>query len=96
LSIAGDQLPVIPSFEVFDKVKLSPTHIGGCWINVGVNNGSIVISMVCVFEHCPASGVKVYVVVCVLSIAGDQLPVKPSFDVVLKFGTELPSQYGPA
>jgi hypothetical protein len=32
--------------------------------------------------HCPASGVKVYVVVAVLSKAGDQLPVYPLFDIV--------------
>ena len=37
---------------------------------------------VCVVAHCPVSGVNVYVVVAVLSNAGDQLPVMPLVDVV--------------
>ncbi len=32
--------------------------------------------------HCPAAGVKVYVVVAVLLIAGIQVPVTPLVDVV--------------
>ena len=36
LSIAGDHVPVIPSFDVPDKVKLSPEQTGGCWVKVGV------------------------------------------------------------
>ena len=37
-----------------------------------------------------------YEVITVLSIAGDQLPVMPLFDVDGKSGTVVPVQYGPA
>ena len=40
--------------------------------------------MVVVIAHCPADGVKVYVVVAVLLIEGLQVPVKPLFEVVSK------------
>jgi hypothetical protein len=49
---------------------------------------------VAVVTHCPASGVKVYVVVAVLSKAGDQLPVYPLFDVVGNAGNVSPLQIG--
>ena len=38
--------------------------------------------IVVVVAHRPAVGVKVYVVVAVLLIAGDQVPVTPLLDVV--------------
>ena len=38
---------------------------------------------------------KVYVVVAVLLIAGDQVPVMPFVEVVGNAGTEAPLQYGP-
>ena len=40
------------------------------------------IVMVAVVAHNPEVGVKVYVVVAVLSIAGDQVPVIPLVEVV--------------
>ena len=40
--------------------------------------------MVAVLAHCPTDGVKVYVVVAVLLIAGLQVPVMPLFEVVGK------------
>jgi hypothetical protein len=34
-------------------------HRGPIWVNVGVNNGSITISIVAAEAHWPADGVKV-------------------------------------
>jgi hypothetical protein len=42
--------------------------------------------------HCPAVGVKVYVVVCVLFIAGDQVPLIPLVEVVGKADKLAPKQ----
>jgi hypothetical protein len=55
----------------------------------------MVIVNVVVLAHKPAVGVKVYKVVVVLFIAGDHVPVTPFVDVVGKFGTADPEQYGP-
>ena len=44
--------------------------------------------------HCPAVGVNVYVVVWVLSGAGDQVPVKPLSEVVGKAFSVEPAQIG--
>jgi len=44
--------------------------------------GLTVIVSVAVVAHCPASGVKVYVVVAVLLSAGLHVPVIPLLDVV--------------
>jgi hypothetical protein len=49
---------------------------------------------VVVFAHCPAVGVKVYVVVAVLFNAGDQVPVIPLVDVVGKADNVAPEQIG--
>jgi hypothetical protein len=51
---------------------------------VTTNGGLTVICKVVVSPHCPVTGVKVYVVVCVLSSAGDQTPVIPLRDIVGK------------
>jgi hypothetical protein len=53
------------------------------------------IVSVAVVAHCPASGVKVYVVVVVLSKAGDQLPVMPLLEVVDNGASVAPEQIGP-
>lgn len=45
-------------------------------------NGFTLIVKVDVVAHCPAVGVKIYVVVFVLSKAGDQVPVMPLLDAV--------------
>ena len=50
---------------------------------------------VAVVPHCPASGIKVQVVVRVLSIAGDHEPVILLFEVVGKAAMLLPKQKGP-
>jgi hypothetical protein len=49
-------------------------------LKIGVSFGFTVIVSVAVVAHCPALGVKVYVVVLVLSSAGDQVPVMPVID----------------
>jgi hypothetical protein len=54
-------------------------------LNVGVTSGVTIISIVVTAPHCPAFGVKVYVVVAateVLIVAGLHTPVIPLLDVV--------------
>ena len=83
LSKAGDQVPVIPLFDVVGNAdKVVPKQIELTGVNEGTVFGSTVIVMVAVVAHNPEVGVKVYVVVAVLSIAGDQVPVIPLVEVV--------------
>ncbi len=84
LFIAGVHVPVIPLIEVVGNVKVPPLHIGAMALNDGVINGFTVTIILKVVAHCPAAGVKVYVVVAVLFIAGLQVPVTPLDDVVGK------------
>ena len=51
-------------------------------MNNGVTTGTTSTVLVTETAHCPAVGVKVYVVVAVLLIAGLQVPVMPLIDVV--------------
>ena len=95
LSSAGDHVPVIPLFEVVGKAfKVPPEQIGATALNVGVDCGFTVTVNVVVAAHCPAFGVKVYVVVAVLLSAGDQVPVIPLFDVVGNAASVAPEQIG--
>ncbi len=55
-----------------------------------VGNELTTICIVAVLAHEPAAGVNVYVVVVVLSNAGDQVPSIPLFDVVGKADEEAP------
>ena len=81
--IAGDQVPVIPLFDVVSSsLKVSPLQIGFTALKEGVIIGFTTMSILDVIAHCPASGKKVYIVVALLLIAGDQVPVTPLFDVV--------------
>ncbi len=49
---AGDQVPVMPLFEVIGKIaKFSPLQIGLTAVNVGVIFGFTIISIVCVVAH---------------------------------------------
>ena len=81
--IVGDQVPLIPLLEVEGRLdKASPLQIGITALKEGVIIGFTTISMLDVTAHWPVSGVKVYVVVVVLSKEGDQVPVMPLFDVV--------------
>ena len=81
LFTAGSQLPENPFIELVGRVSVPPTHIGAMGLNVGAAGGPTLTVMVADVAHCPDVGVKVYVVVVVLSTAGDQLPVTPFVDV---------------
>jgi hypothetical protein len=52
----------------------------------------IVTVLVCVVAHCPTVGVKVYVVVAVLLIAGDHVPVILFVELEEKTGIVAPLQ----
>ena len=82
LLTAGDQVPVMPLFEVVGNVKLPPEQIGVTCVKVGTVCALTVTVIVVVVAHSPAAGVNVYVVVAVLLTAGDQVPVMPLFEVV--------------
>ncbi len=85
LLMLGDQVPEIGVELALDVGRLmdSPLQIAGIWLNAGVITGLTVTDMVVVVAHCPASGVKVYSVVAVLLMAGNQVPVNPSLAVVV-------------
>jgi hypothetical protein len=92
---AGAQEPVIPLLEVVGNAdKVAPEQMGATALNVGVMFGLTVIVNVAVVAHCPAVGVNVYVVVAVLSKAGDQVPVMPLVEVVGKVDKAAPEQIG--
>ena len=80
---AGAQVPMIPLFEVVGSdVNAAPEQIGATAVNAGVKFGFTVMVKVVMVAHCPAVGVKVYVVVEVLFSAGAQVPVIPLLEVV--------------
>ena len=92
---AGDHVPEIPLLEVVGKaVKVALAQEDATVVNVGVTIGFTVMVIVAVFAHNPAVGVKVYVVVAVLFIAGDHVPVTPFVEVVGKAATVAPAQIG--
>ena len=90
---AGDQVPVIPFSDVVGKADNDPPEqIAATGSNVGVMFGLTVMVNVAVVAHCPAAGVKVYMVVAVLFSAGDQVPVIPLSDVAGKAVSVAPEQ----
>ena len=92
---AGDHEPVKPLFDVVGSAdKVAPEQIGATALNVGVMFGLTVIVSVAAVAHCPAVGVNVYVVVAVLSKAGDQDPVIPLVEVVGNADKVAPEQIG--
>ena len=92
---AGAHVPVKPLLEVVGNgAKVAPEQIGETGLNVGVMFGLTVIVKVAVVAHCPAVGVKVYVVVVVLFSAGAQVPVKPLLEVVGSGVSVAPEQMG--
>jgi Flp pilus assembly pilin Flp len=96
LSKAGAQAPVIPLLEVVGSAdKVAPEHIGATAVNVGVMLELTTIVSVAVVAHCPALGVKVYVVVVVLSKDGVQAPVMPLLEDVGSGDKVAPEQIGP-
>jgi hypothetical protein len=95
LSNAGAQVPVIPLLEVVGSGgNVAPEQIGPTAVNVGVMLELTTIVIVAVVAHCPAVGVNVYVVVVVLSKAGDQEPVMPLLEVVGSGGRVAPEHIG--
>jgi len=92
---AGDHVPVIPLFEVVgNAANVAPEQMGATAVNVGVTCGFTVMVNVVVVAHCPALGVKVYVVVAVLLGAGDHVPVIPLVEVVGSVGNVVLIQIG--
>ena len=93
MSKAGDHVPVIPLFEVVGNPdKVAPEQIEFTCVNVGVTFGLTMIVIPAVVAHNPEVGVKVYVVVVVLSKAGNQVPVIPLFEVVGNADKVTPEQ----
>ena len=62
---------------VGNALNVPPVHIEATGVKVGVTFGLTVIVSVVGIAHWPTAGVKVYVVVVVLSNPGLQLPVMP-------------------
>ena len=92
---AGAHVPEIPLFDVVgNAAKVSPEQMGATAVKVGVTCGFTVMVKVVVVAHCPAFGVKVYVVVVVLFNAGVHVPNIPLFDVVGKAAKVAPEQIG--
>ena len=93
LMVAGLHVPGIPLFDVVGKVGAALFwQSGPIQVNVGVICGSIVTLKVAVVAHCPADGVKVYVVVpavAVLIVAGLHVPGIPLLDVAGSVGAVL-------
>ena len=93
MSKAGDHVPVIPLFEVVgNAAKIAPEQIEFTCVNVGVAFGVTVIVIFVIVAHRPVVGVNTYVVVAVLSNAGDQVPVIPLFEVVGNADKVAPEQ----
>jgi len=85
----------MPLLEVVGNgANVAPTQIGATAVNVGITLVFTVIVKVAVVAHCPGSGVKVYVVVVVLSSAGVQIPVMPLLEVVGNGVNAAPEQIG--
>ena len=86
----------MPLLEVVGNgVKVAPEQIGATAVKVGVTFGLTVIVNVVVVAHCPTAGVNVYVVVAVLSNAGDHVPVIPLLEVVGNGVKVAPEHIGP-
>ena len=86
LLIAGAQVPEIPLVElVGNALIVFPIQNGPTCVKDGRIGRLIEILIICVVPHCPAVGVKVYVVVAVLLTGGFQLPAIPLVEVVAKF-----------
>ncbi len=95
LSNAGNHVPVNKLLEVVgNAASVPPEQIGATAVKVGVIFGFTVIAKVVVVAHCPALGVKVYVVVVVLSNAGNHVPVKELLEVVGNVASVPPEQIG--
>ena len=92
LSSAGDQVPVIPLFDVVgNAASVAPEQIGATAVNVGVICVVITISIFVTAAQ-GLVGVNVYVVVprvVVLITAGLHVPANPLLDVPGNAGAVL-------
>ena len=92
LIVAGFQVPVIPLVEVAGRGGAEEFwQSGPICVNAGVIEVVITISIVVDAAHCPAAGVKLYVLVPVaevLIVAGFQVPVIPLVEVAGRAGAE--------
>ena len=76
---------------MFDNVDPEQIGVTGV-LNVGTLGEFIEIVIVAVLAHCPAVGVKVYVVVDVLLITGLQVPVMLFVELIGKEFIAVPEQ----
>jgi hypothetical protein len=81
--------PILP-----ESVTVSPLQILKSVFALEIAAALTAIVKVIVSAHCPALGVKVYVVVAALFKAGDQVPVKELLEVVGKAASDEPEQIG--
>ena len=90
LMVAGLHVPVTPLLDVVGNAGAALFwHNGPIAVNVGVTCGSMIMVSVAFVAHCPAAGVKMYVVgpaVAVLMVAGLHVPVTPLLEVVANAG----------
>ena len=94
--MAGAHVPVMPLVEVVGKAAIeAPEQNGPTEANTGTTWSLITMVRVVLVPHWPASGVKEYVVVTVLLMAGAHVPEMPFEEVVGSAGIEAPEQYGP-
>ena len=60
LTVAGNQLPVIPLVETVGKIgATAPLQMAATGVNIGVLVGFTDIVILVTLAHCPAFGVKV-------------------------------------
>ena len=83
---------ILLSDVVGKAANAAPEQIAATGLNVGIIFGLTAMVIVVVVAHCPAVGVKVYVVDEVLFKAGFHVPVTPLTDVVGKVANASPEQ----
>lgn len=92
---AGDQVPLTPLVEVGGRVMFCPAQTGPKGVNTGTTKVSMTIVIVVPVPHWLDNGVKVYVVVWVLFMAGDHVPWIPFWELGGKGARVVCSQTGP-
>jgi hypothetical protein len=92
LFTAGDHAPVTELLDGFGKVNEAPEQIAATCVNVGVTFGVTVMVIVAVLLQTKSVGVKVYVVVAKLLIAGVQVPATELLDGFGNAPNEAPEQ----
>ena len=80
--------------EVIVIVPVDTAQVGLNTVITGAVNTFTIMSMLTVVAHCPAAGVKIYVVVAVLFKAGDQDPIIPFVEVVGNGANAAPEHMG--